>query len=63
MRRNMLFVFAILSMFIFTLSGCSAISQTFGKDVLSCKGVESITPKLQGSSAICGTFGRTIIGA
>ena len=34
-------------------------SSTIGSDVLSCKGVESTTPKLQGSSFICGTFGRT----
>jgi hypothetical protein len=33
--------------------------QKLGKDVLSCKGVKSNTPILQGSSFICGTFGRT----
>jgi type IV secretion system protein VirD4 len=33
--------------------------QKLGKDVLSCKGVESTTHKIQGSSFICGTFGRT----
>ena len=38
-------------------------TQKLGKDVLSCKGVESTTHKLQGSSAICGTFGRTASGA
>ena len=34
--------------------------QKLGKDVLSCKGVESTTPKLQGSYAICGTDGRQL---
>ena len=33
--------------------------QKLGKDVLSCKGVESTAPSLQGSSFICGTDGRT----
>ena len=37
--------------------------QKQGRDVLSCKGVESTTPKIQGSSAICGTFGRKTIMA
>jgi len=37
--------------------------QKLGKDVLNCIGVKSLTPKLQGSHAICGTFGRTAIGA
>jgi hypothetical protein len=32
--------------------------QKLGKDVLSCKGVESTAPIKQGSSAICGTSGR-----
>jgi hypothetical protein len=32
--------------------------QKLGKDVLSCKGVESTAPILQGSSFICGTTGR-----
>ena len=35
-------------------------TQRLGKDVLSCKGVESTTPKLQGSYAICGTDGRQL---